>query len=45
MTREQIRARILEIAIIPAIRVSSPQDALFAAEAVCKHGIPIVEVT
>lgn len=45
MTREQIRARIREIGIIPAIRVSSPQDAMFAAEAVCNHGIPIVEVT
>jgi len=45
MNREQIRARIQEIGIIPAIRVSSPQDALFAAEAVCNHGIPIVEMT
>ena len=45
MTREQIRARIQEIGIIPAIRVSSAQDALFAAGAVCNHGIPIVEVT
>jgi 2-dehydro-3-deoxyphosphogluconate aldolase/(4S)-4-hydroxy-2-oxoglutarate aldolase len=45
MTREQTRARIQEIGIIPAIRVSSPQDALFAAETVCNHGIPIVEVT
>jgi 2-dehydro-3-deoxyphosphogluconate aldolase/(4S)-4-hydroxy-2-oxoglutarate aldolase len=45
MTREQVRSRIQEIGIIPAIRVSSPEDALFAAEAVCNHGIPIVEVT
>jgi 2-dehydro-3-deoxyphosphogluconate aldolase/(4S)-4-hydroxy-2-oxoglutarate aldolase len=45
MTREQVRSRIDEIGIIPAIRVSSPEDALFAAEAVCTHGIPIVEVT
>ena len=45
MTREQVRARIQEVGIIPAIRVSSPEDALFAADAVCKHGIPIVEVT
>ena len=45
MTREQVRSRIEEIGIIPAIRVSSPEDALFAADAVCAHGIPIVEVT
>jgi len=45
MNREQIRERIREIGIIPAIRVSSPQDAMFAAEAVFNHGIPIVEVT
>ena len=45
MTKEQVRARIEEIGIIPAIRVSSPQDAMFAAETVCRSGIPIVEVT
>lgn len=45
MNREQIRERIQEIGLIPAIRVSSPQDAMFAAEAVFNHGIPIVEVT
>ncbi|MBA0085567.1 MAG: bifunctional 4-hydroxy-2-oxoglutarate aldolase/2-dehydro-3-deoxy-phosphogluconate aldolase, partial [Acidobacteria bacterium Pan2503] len=43
--KEQVRARIEEIGIIPAIRVSSPQDAMFAAETVCRSGIPIVEVT
>ena len=45
MTKEQVRQRIEEIGIIPALRVSAPEDALFAAEAVCRHGIPIVEVT
>jgi 2-dehydro-3-deoxyphosphogluconate aldolase/(4S)-4-hydroxy-2-oxoglutarate aldolase len=45
MNREQIRARIEEIGIIPAIRVSSEEDALFAAEAVAGGGIPMVEVT
>jgi 2-dehydro-3-deoxyphosphogluconate aldolase/(4S)-4-hydroxy-2-oxoglutarate aldolase len=45
MTREEIRSRIEEIGIIPAIRVSSAQDALFAAEAVSSSGIPIMEVT
>ena len=45
MTKEEVRARIEEVGIIPAIRVSSPDDALFAAEAVCGSGISIVEVT
>jgi 2-dehydro-3-deoxyphosphogluconate aldolase/(4S)-4-hydroxy-2-oxoglutarate aldolase len=45
MSRDQVQARIQEIGIIPALRVSSAEDALFAAEAVAAGGIPIVEVT
>jgi 2-dehydro-3-deoxyphosphogluconate aldolase/(4S)-4-hydroxy-2-oxoglutarate aldolase len=45
MNREHVRARIEEIGIIPAIRVSEAADALMAAEAVASGGIPIVEVT
>jgi 2-dehydro-3-deoxyphosphogluconate aldolase/(4S)-4-hydroxy-2-oxoglutarate aldolase len=45
MTREEIRARIEEVGIIPAVRLYSAEDALFAAEAVYGSGIPIVEVT
>jgi 2-dehydro-3-deoxyphosphogluconate aldolase/(4S)-4-hydroxy-2-oxoglutarate aldolase len=45
MTRDQVRSRIQEIGIIPAIRVSSAQDALFAAETISASGIPIVELT
>jgi 2-dehydro-3-deoxyphosphogluconate aldolase/(4S)-4-hydroxy-2-oxoglutarate aldolase len=45
MTREEVRARIHEIGIIPAVRLYSSEDALFAAEAVAAGGIPIVEVT
>lgn len=45
MTKDQVRKRIEEIGIIPAIRLSSGEDALFAAEAVSSSGIPIVEVT
>jgi 2-dehydro-3-deoxyphosphogluconate aldolase/(4S)-4-hydroxy-2-oxoglutarate aldolase len=45
MTREEVCKRIREIAIIPAIRVSSSDDAHFAAEAVTSGGIPIVEIT
>jgi 2-dehydro-3-deoxyphosphogluconate aldolase/(4S)-4-hydroxy-2-oxoglutarate aldolase len=45
MTKEEIRARIMEIGIIPAIRVYSESEALFAAGAVGGGGIPIVEIT
>jgi 2-dehydro-3-deoxyphosphogluconate aldolase/(4S)-4-hydroxy-2-oxoglutarate aldolase len=45
MTRTEIRARIEEIGIIPSVRLSSADDALFAAQAVSSGGIPIVEVT
>ena len=45
MTRDEVRARILELGVVPAIRVTSAEDALFAAEAVSRGGIPIVEVT
>jgi 2-dehydro-3-deoxyphosphogluconate aldolase / (4S)-4-hydroxy-2-oxoglutarate aldolase len=43
--KQEVRARIEEVGIIPAVRVSSSEDALFAAEAVSRGGIPIVEVT
>ena len=45
MTREEVRARIEEVGIVPAVRLYSYEDALFAADAVCEAGIPIVEVT
>lgn len=45
VTKEAICARIEEIGIIPAVRLSTAEDAQFAAEAVCSSGIPIVEVT
>src|ERR1700722_5145431 len=45
MTKNEVCALIKEIAIIPAIRVSSGADAHFAAEAVTSGGIPIVEIT
>ncbi|HTV64811.1 MAG TPA: bifunctional 4-hydroxy-2-oxoglutarate aldolase/2-dehydro-3-deoxy-phosphogluconate aldolase [Bryocella sp.] len=43
--KEKINARIKEIAILPAVRISSGDDAHFAAEAVTHGGIPIVEIT
>src|SRR5580704_12710999 len=45
MTKEEVCRRIREIGIIPAIRVSSGDDAHFAAEAVTHGGISIVEIT
>src|SRR5271170_3058657 len=45
MKKAEVCARIEEIGIIPAIRVSSADDACFAAEAVHRGGIPIVEIT
>src|SRR6516165_7957549 len=45
MTKQEVCSRIREIAIVPAIRVSSDDDAHFAAEAVTRAGIPIVELT
>ena len=45
MNKQEVRRCIEEVGIIPSIRVSSTDDALFAAEAVSRGGIPIVEVT
>ena len=45
MTEEAVRARIVEVGIIPSVRVSSAEEARFAAETVARAGIPIVEVT
>jgi 2-dehydro-3-deoxyphosphogluconate aldolase/(4S)-4-hydroxy-2-oxoglutarate aldolase len=45
MTKEEVRARIQELAIVPAVRASNAEDALFAAEAVSRGGLPIVELT
>jgi 2-dehydro-3-deoxyphosphogluconate aldolase/(4S)-4-hydroxy-2-oxoglutarate aldolase len=44
MKRDEIHSRIEQIGIIPAVRLSSAEDALFAAEAVSRGGIPIVEI-
>ena len=45
MTKQEVRARIETIGIIPAVRVYSAEDARFAAEAVFQGGISIVEIT
>src|SRR5215469_77314 len=45
MKSEDVCTRIKEVGIIPAVRVSSSDDAHFAVEAVAQGGIPIVEIT
>jgi len=45
MTKPEVRAMIEEIGIIPSIRVSSTEDAIFAANEISAAGIPIVELT
>jgi 2-dehydro-3-deoxyphosphogluconate aldolase/(4S)-4-hydroxy-2-oxoglutarate aldolase len=45
MKKEDVRAMIQEVGIVPGVRTSSAAEARFAAEAVAKAGIPIVEIT
>ena len=45
MEKQKIRTSIEEIGIVPALRLSSAEDARFAAEVVSGAGIPIVEIT
>jgi len=45
LTRQEVRSRIEELGIIPSVRVSTTEDGLFAAEAIARAGIPILEIT
>src|SRR5271169_6380732 len=45
MKKDEVCSLIRKIGVIPAVRVASGDDAHFAAEAVTKGGIPIVEIT
>jgi 2-dehydro-3-deoxyphosphogluconate aldolase/(4S)-4-hydroxy-2-oxoglutarate aldolase len=45
MKKQEVRALIEKIGIVPVVRTASPQEAKFAAEAVWQGGIPIVEIT
>ena len=45
MTDVEIRARIVEIGIVPVVRASSPREARMAVDAICAGGIPIAEIT
>jgi 2-dehydro-3-deoxyphosphogluconate aldolase / (4S)-4-hydroxy-2-oxoglutarate aldolase len=41
----EVRAWIEDIGVIPAVRVRSQEDALFAVDAIVQGGIPIAEIT
>jgi 2-keto-3-deoxy-6-phosphogluconate aldolase len=45
MKKAEVCALIKEIGIVPAIRMSSAEDAHFAAESITQGGVPIVEIT
>jgi 2-dehydro-3-deoxyphosphogluconate aldolase / (4S)-4-hydroxy-2-oxoglutarate aldolase len=45
MNKVEVRSRIEEIGIVPAVRVTTAEHARFAVEAVNRAGIPIAEVT
>jgi 2-dehydro-3-deoxyphosphogluconate aldolase/(4S)-4-hydroxy-2-oxoglutarate aldolase len=45
MKKAEVRARIQGVGIIPGVRVATAENARFAAEAVNRSGIPIVEIT
>ncbi len=45
LKKEEVRARLEEIAIIPAVRVNSSEQARYAAETLYRSGIPVAEIT
>jgi 2-dehydro-3-deoxyphosphogluconate aldolase/(4S)-4-hydroxy-2-oxoglutarate aldolase len=45
MNRQEVSSRIEEVGIMPSVRVSETELALFAAETVYEAGIPVVEIT
>ncbi len=45
MNKEQLKAQVYAVALVPVIRTSSAEDARFAVEEVSHGGIPLIEVT
>jgi 2-dehydro-3-deoxyphosphogluconate aldolase/(4S)-4-hydroxy-2-oxoglutarate aldolase len=45
LTKTEVCSRIEEVGIVPAVRVSTLEHAIFAAEAVNRANIPIAEIT
>jgi len=44
-SREKVLSRIRELGVVPIVRVSTPEDAFRAVEAVVAGGLPMVEIT
>jgi 2-dehydro-3-deoxyphosphogluconate aldolase/(4S)-4-hydroxy-2-oxoglutarate aldolase len=45
VSKDEVRSRIQQTGLIAAVRVHTPEDALFAAEVIAEGGIPVVEIT
>src|SRR5438128_7019114 len=45
MRKQEVRAIIEKVGIVPVIRASSAEEARFAADCVAQGGVPIVEIT
>lgn len=45
MNKQEVRACIEQVGIVPVVRAGSPEEALFAAQAMSHGGIPIAEIT
>ncbi len=45
MDKQELRARVEEVGLVPVIRTASAEDARFAVEEVSHGGIPIIELT
>ncbi len=45
MTRFEVAAKIVSVGILPAVRVTSVDDAIFASHELSHAGIPIIEIT
>jgi 2-dehydro-3-deoxyphosphogluconate aldolase / (4S)-4-hydroxy-2-oxoglutarate aldolase len=43
--RELVRSRIMDVGVVPVLRTTSEEDALFATGALMESGIPIVEIS
>lgn len=45
MNKQEVRAWVERVGIVPVVRAGSPEEALFAAQAIAHGGISIVEIT
>lgn len=45
MKKEEVGALITKVGVVPVVRAGSPEEALFAAQAISRGGIPIIEIT